>query len=237
MTRQDTKPILEIRDLTVKYATGPEVLRDAQLIMRPGEAVGIYGASGCGKTTLARAIPGLLPPACSMSGLIRFDGQDVLRMTSISLRAVRGARVASLFQEPSLSLSPHLRIGSQIGEVIAAHRGLRNIELRAATMEFLQPLFGEESSRTALAYPHELSGGQRQRAAIARALCCKPELVVADEPTASLDSIGQRDVLGLLARYREQTGMSMILISHNRTVLARNTGRMFELRDGRLQPA
>jgi ABC-type glutathione transport system ATPase component len=104
-------------------------------------------------------------------------------------------------------------------------------------MEFLQPLFGEESSRTALAYPHELSGGQRQRAAIARALCCKPELVVADEPTASLDSIGQRDVLGLLARYREQTGMSMILISHNRTVLARNTGRMFELRDGRLQPA
>jgi len=160
-----------------------------------------------------------------------------LQMSVKSLRALRGARIASLFQEPSLSLSPHLRIGSQIGEVLAAHSGLPAQARRTATLDALKPLFGTESERIARAYAHELSGGQRQRAAIARALCCEPDLLIADEPAASLDSIGQRELFALLASYRERTGMSMIVISHNRRALARNMGRMLELRDGKLEAA
>ncbi len=236
MPSQLTHPMLDISHLTVTYRNGLTAVRNTQLTVHRGEAVGIYGASGGGKTTLARAIPGLLPPSCSIAGSIRFDNEEILQMNAKSLQAIRGARIASLFQEPSLSLSPHLRIGTQISEVIAAHRGLREKERNEATIELLQPLFGSEAARITRAYPNELSGGQRQRAAMARALCCQPELVVADEPTAALDSIGQREVFALLTSYRERTGMAVVLISHNRAALGKNTGRMLELRDGRLEP-
>lgn len=230
-----TGALLEIEGLGVRYASGPPVLESLNLKIARGESAGLVGDSGCGKTTLAQCIIGLLPNEAQVSGCIRFDGEELLTLPAGRWRAWRGARIAWLSQEPSLSLTPYRRLGAQIAEVLQAHRPQpRRLALVAAS-EWLGVFFGNsESARIARSYPHELSGGERQRAAIARAVCCRPELLIADEPTASLDSLTQRLVLDTLLELNRRSNMAILLISHQTRAIAYTTTRRWRLAGGRV---
>ncbi len=226
-----SSPLLRVEDLSVRYAIHSSVLDGLDLEMRRGESIGVFGESGSCKTTLARAIAGLLPPGAVPSGTVSFRGQTLPNQNSTAWRKLRGSVVAFLSQEPSISLTPHRRIGSQIAEVISVHR--RSGE--EAALDVLRRFIPQGTSRIARSYPHELSGGERQRAAIARAVCCDPELFIADEPTASLDSIAQRDVLNVFRDLQERSGIALLMISHHRRALSYTTSRQVRLAAGRLE--
>ncbi|MCC6537476.1 MAG: ABC transporter ATP-binding protein [Bryobacterales bacterium] len=227
--------LLHVENLAVGYASAPPVLGGLSLILQRGESVGLMGPSGSGKTTLAHAIAGLLPGAARVSGQIRFSGQDLLALAPSEWRRLRGARLALLSQEPAVSLTPHLRVGTQIAEVLAAHgQGAAADAPAKAATNWLAEFFGLAAARIARAYPHELSGGERQRAAIARAVCCRPDLLIADEPTASLDTATRREVLDTLRQWNAETGMALLLISHQARAVAYATSRCLKLDDGRI---
>lgn len=233
MRRDGPCALLELERLAIRYASGPLVLEDVNLCLQHGESAGLAGASGSGKTTLTRALLGLLPDGARLSGHVRFDGVDLTAIPHRGWQRLRGARIALLSQEPSLSLTPHRRVGAQITEVMVAHERATP----GAALDQLAMFFGAAAARIARAYPHELSGGERQRAAIARAVCCKPDLLIADEPTASLDSVTQRDVLDTLRKLNSQSGMALLLISHQPRVISYTTSRCWRLDAGRVAEA
>ncbi len=231
--------LLEVNQLCVAYrlqGTGrTPVLERLQLTLQEGEAVGVFGPSGGGKTTLARALLRLLPPAqTETTGTMLFEGQDFFQAPEAQRRKIRGARIGMVPQEPSVALNPVRTVEVQVAEVLYAHRTHTWSEARRAARASLHDLFGREAERVARSYPHQLSGGQRQRAVIAQAICCSPKLLIADEPTSTLDSVTQYEILQLLRQLRERTGTSILLFSHNRAALSFLTGRVLELRDGRL---
>lgn len=228
-----------MKELSVTYRPDGNrrvpVLCGLNLTLGKGEALGVHGQSGGGKTTLARAILRLLKPAhTQIRGTILFRGENILATPEARLRQIRGGLVSLVPQEPSLALNPVRNIEVQIAEVPYAHRAMSWGDARREARSCLETLFGDDAGRVAQCYPHQLSGGQRQRAVIAQAVCCSPELLIADEPTSTLDSVTQYDVLQLLLRMREQTGMSVLFFSHNRAALSFLTDRVLELRDGRL---
>lgn len=231
--------LLEISDLHVGYDGDGQppwmILLGLNLALAGGDAVGVSGDSGCGKTTLARAIVGLLPRSSAVSGSIRFRGRDIARLPEPELRPLRGAKIALISQEPSVSLTPHRRIASQIAEVLAAHRDLPAAAAHREARSILRMYFSTDAERISRSFPHELSGGERQRAAVARALCCGPDLLIADEPTAALDSVMQREILDLFCSLRDRDGLSLLLISHNQRALSRVASRSYVLRGGRLE--
>ncbi len=217
-------PVLEVKGLTVAIGTpaGPILpVRDVSLLVQPGETLAILGESGSGKSLLGLAVMGLLPPAARASaGAVWVCGTEVLRAPAAALRAMHGARVAMVFQDPLSSLNPVHRVGGQIAEAVRAHDPVGPRRARARAAALLAQVGIPDPARRARSFPHELSGGMRQRAMIAMAVANGPRLLVADEPTTALDVTIQAQVLDLLATLKRDGGMGMVFISHSLPVVA-----------------
>jgi peptide/nickel transport system ATP-binding protein len=231
--------LLQVANLTVDFPARPRVLDGISLSIEAGEIVGVSGPSGCGKTTLALTLVGLLSPDVNVSGSVRFRGRELCEMRERDLESIRGSEIGVVFQESALALNPILTAGTQIAEVVRAHQRCNRKEAGDRARAALADVgFGAESHRVFDAYPHELSGGQRQRILIAQATVCRPALVIADEPVASLDEATRDDVLGLIRALNGRHGTPFLLITHSADVLARTTDRVIELRDGKIvEPA
>ena len=233
------QPLLEVCDLTVTYAPehGSQVraVEAASFEVGTSEVVAILGESGSGKSTLASAIVRLLPSFANYDrGAIRFQGQDLLQMTESELREIRGARISHIPQDPAQTLNPVMRVGTQISEVLRAHRDLSRASRNARVQELLAEVGFENPEEIASAYPHQLSGGQRQRIAIAQAISCGPGLVVADEPTSKLDASLRSGIIELLARLRQKHGTAFILISHDPGIVSGFADRVLVMYAGRV---
>src|SRR2546427_11760949 len=188
--------VLEIRDLHVSYRSREGVLCPAlngvSFGLMPGEILGVLGESGSGKSTLAVSLVRLLPGNGEITrGAVHFAGKDLLQAKLEELQQIRGRRISLIFQEPSLALHPTMRAGEQVRQVLAAHESLPKRVVTAKTRQVLATVFSEEEGRISHSYPHQLSGGQRQRVLIAQSIGCGPALIIADEPTASLDPTTQ----------------------------------------------
>lgn len=196
-------------------------MRGVSLQVHEGETVGIVGESGSGKSVTALSVLRLLaaPPA-HVSGLVRFKGEDLLHANRQRLRQVRGGEIGFIFQDPMSSLNPTLRVGRQIGEAVETHLGLSRRAGAKRAIELLELVGIPDAARRSLGYPHQFSGGMRQRVMIAMALSCRPQLVIADEPTTALDVTIQAQILELLRRLQEEMGMALLLITHDFGVVA-----------------
>jgi peptide/nickel transport system ATP-binding protein/oligopeptide transport system ATP-binding protein len=232
-------PLLHIQDLRVAYISRDgkksPALAGVDFELGPGEILGVHGESGSGKSTLAMALLRLLPGNAEIEkGAVLFEGQDLLRAEPRVLEDVRGARIALIFQEPSLALHPTMRIAEQVSDVLAAHESASRAARGQKTLELLAEVFPTDAARIADSYPHQLSGGQQQRVLIAQAIACGPALIVADEPTASLDPTTQQDILLLFRTLRGKFNLSMILITHNPALLAGLADRVLVLYAGKV---
>jgi len=213
------EPLLDVRDLTIEFATERgvfEAVKQVSFTVGKGETLAIVGESGSGKSVTALSLTRLLPepPARYKSGSILWKGQDVLKMDSRHLRAIRGGQMAYIFQEPSTSLNPVFTIRNQIAEAIKLHRPeVKDID--AEVIRWLDTVGIVNPAQRMKDYPHQLSGGMQQRAMIAMALSCQPDLLVADEPTTALDVTIQAQIMEELRGLKQRFGMSIILITHN----------------------
>lgn len=231
--------LLQVQKLSVGYwlegRDATQALVDVSFVIERAEVMGLMGESGCGKTTLAMAILGLLPAkrAC-IAGSVRFRGEDILNMPRKKLNQVRGAEISVVYQEPEIALSPFLRAGDQIAEVIRAHRKWKWNQCRDAAFAALERIGFDKPERIYRSYPHQLSGGQRQRIVFAQALACEPALIVADEPTASLDAQSQAEIIDLLREIKRQQRISVLLISHTPEIQASLADRLLVMSQGRI---
>ena len=232
-------PILEVENLSVSFVTDSgraSVVEEVSFAIQPGETVGLVGESGCGKSVTAMSIMRLIPspPSHVESGRILFQGDDLLTLDNGEMRAVRGDRIGMIFQEPMTSLNPTFSIGYQIAEVFRIHRAMGKAEAWRESADILGMVGIGGAERRLHQYPHELSGGLRQRAMIAMALACRPDLLIADEPTTALDVTVQAQILDLLRRLRGEIGMSVLLISHDLGVIAEVCERVLVMYAGRI---
>jgi oligopeptide/dipeptide ABC transporter ATP-binding protein len=228
-------PLLAIDDLQVAYAThAGEVpaVRGVRLRVQPGETLGLVGESGCGKSSIARAVLGLLPGNATASGSVRLRGTELLGAGERALRAVRGAQAVIVPQGAMSGLDPLMRVGEAIAETLVVHTGASWDDGRERAAELLARV--DLPADVARRYPHELSGGMRQRAVIATTLAAGPELVIADEPTTGLDVLAQSRVLGLLAELRAELGLGLVLVSHDLRVVLSACDRVAVLYAGRI---
>ena len=230
--------LLQIEGLGVVFRprrSQPVVALDGvSLEVGAGEVVGILGESGSGKTTLGLCLLGLLPESGQVSGSIRFRGRELRGMKERQLQRIRGTEISMIFQEPGLALHPTLRVGEQVADVIRAHSTCSRKLCRERAEFALEQVCLREVPRIYAAYPHELSGGERQRVAIAQAVACQPSLLVADEPTGSLDSTVQAEILNLLCDLNDRLAVAILLISHNPAVLNKVAHRLIVLSLGRI---
>jgi peptide/nickel transport system ATP-binding protein len=227
------KPLVRLSGLSVAFDGAP-ALRGIDLSVAKGEAVGLVGESGCGKSVTWLAALGLLPAKARITGSVMLDGQELIGAQAPVLERVRGGRIAMIFQDPSSSLNPVHRIGKQIMEALGLHRGMTGSNARAEAKRLLDLVGIPDAARRLDAYPHELSGGQNQRVMIAIALAGQPELLVADEPTTALDVTIQAQILELLQSIRRQMGMALVLISHDLGVIAEACERVAVMYAGRI---
>jgi len=224
-----SEPLLEVRDLSIHLLPHREILRAVSFDIPTATIAGLSGDSGSGKTTLALALLQLLPPAqYRVSGQVLLRGRDLLSLDERTLESVRGAEIATIFQDPLLSLNPVLPIRRQIAEILRAHHAKGSPANLLALAGIPSP------ARILAAYPHELSGGERQRVTIAQALACRPALIVADEPFTSLDAPRVVELAALFRRLRDQCGTSFLLIGHHAGILAAIADRLLVLRAGAL---
>ncbi|WP_415926460.1 ABC transporter ATP-binding protein [Neorhizobium phenanthreniclasticum] len=224
---------VEIRNLSVAFGRSP-ALRGINLAVERGEAVGLVGESGCGKSVTWLAALGLLPASATVRGSVLIDGTEILGAPKARLEPVRGGRIAMIFQDPAASLNPVHRIGRQIGEALGLHRGMTGQRAKAEVIRLLDQVGIPDAKNRINAYPHELSGGQNQRVMIAMALAGEPELLVADEPTTALDVTIQAQILDLLTTLRRDTGMALVLISHDLGVVSETCSRIAVMYAGRI---
>lgn len=208
------------------------ILRDVSFAVRPGETVGVLGASGSGKTSLALALLGLLPPALTARGRVHFEGHELLAASRGARRALRGRRLSIVFQEPFTSLNPRMRVGAQVAEVARVHGERDARRAMQGAVDMLGRVGLAEADVRAQRYPHELSGGERQRVLLAMALLLDPALLIADEPTSALDVTVQAQVLQLLHAQQRERGMALLLVSHDLGVIATSCERTIVLHDG-----
>jgi peptide/nickel transport system ATP-binding protein len=234
----DHEPLLRVENLRTHFHTRDGVVRAVDGVsfdVRAGETLAVVGESGCGKSVTAMSILRLLPmpPARIVEGRIAFDGRDLLGLPEPEMRAIRGNAIAMIFQEPMTSLNPVLTIGRQIAEALVLHRGLSYADATARAVDMLRKVHIPEAERRVRQYPHELSGGMRQRVMIAMALACGPRLLIADEPTTALDVTIQAQILELMRELRDETGASIILITHDLGVVAEMAHRVVVMYAGR----
>ena len=236
--RDEAMALLEIENLQVGFETDAGLLRavdGVSLALDAGHTLGLVGESGCGKSVTAASVLRLVPspPGVMLGGSIRFDGRDILTLTHDGLRQVRGREVAMVFQDPMTSLNPVFTIERQLWEVLALRFGMDRPAARVRTAEMLRTVGIAEPEARLGAYPHELSGGMKQRVMIAMALLCEPRLMIADEPTTALDVTVQAQIFDLLRDLRQQTGTSIILITHDMGAVAEMAERMIVMYAGR----
>ena len=223
--------LVEISGLRVRYG-GAEAVKQLDLSIGAQETVALVGESGCGKSTTALAMMGLLPPGAEVAGRALFDGQDLLALGARDLRRLRGRAISMIFQDSMASLNPVLSVGRQIVETLELHTTLPGKAAWARATELLDLVGIRQASERARQFPHEFSGGQRQRIAIAMAVACGPKLLIADEPTTALDAAVQGRILKLLHRLKGELGMSLLLITHDLGLVAEWADRMVIMRRG-----
>jgi oligopeptide/dipeptide ABC transporter ATP-binding protein len=220
---ESSSPLLVIEDLEISFP-GPEPsvgVRSASLSVEPGTITGLVGESGSGKSLTCRAVNRLIPrPGEITNGRVSFDGRDVLAMSKRELRKFRATEVGMIFQDPFTALNPTLRVGKQLFETLRINLGLPHAEAKSRSIELLEQVDIPEASKRYSSYPHELSGGMRQRIMIALAVAAGPKLLIADEPTTALDVTTQAQILKLLLRLRDETGMAVLFVSHDMGVIA-----------------
>lgn len=231
------KPLLEISHLSISFHTYRgilEAVHDLSLSVHAGETVGIVGESGCGKSVTAQAAMKLLPAGTAVysGGHICWDGRDVVGLSEGEMNSLRGREMAMVFQDPMTALNPVLTIGSQIREGLKLHQHLSRQAADLRALELLQSVGMTSPAKRLRQYPHELSGGMRQRCLIAMALSCSPRLLFADEPTTALDVTTEAQVLELLRELQRQSGMAVVLISHNLGVIAQMCRRIYVMYAG-----
>ena len=229
--------LLRVEHLSIDFKTDKGSLRavdDISYAIAPGKTLGLVGESGCGKSTTALALMGLLPSVATVSGKAHFLGTDLFSQTEKEWQGVRGNRMAMIFQEPMTALNPVIPIGEQISETLLLHQGLSGKAALERAIEMLDEV-GIASARTrAQAYPHQLSGGMRQRAMIAMALACRPSLLIADEPTTALDVTIQAQILELMLELQDRIGMAIQFISHNLGVVSELADDIIVMYAGRI---
>ncbi len=234
----DELPVLQVRDLHVRFVSRERTVHAVNGVsfdLARGELLGILGESGSGKSVTLRSIQKLLPPHRTvLSGEILLDGVDLLQLPPAQIRKVRGAKVAMIFQEPATAFDPVYTVGEQICETIVHHEGVSQAVARARALELLE-LVRIPSARQRLDnYPHEMSGGMRQRAMIALALACRPQVLLADEPTTALDATVQIQVLLLLAQLQRDLGLSIIFVTHDIGVAIEVSSRLAVMYGGQI---
>jgi peptide/nickel transport system ATP-binding protein len=231
-------PLLEISHLTTAFATAAGTIvavNDVSLTVATGETLALVGESGSGKSVAALSIMRLVPsPGRILAGSIDFQGRDLMTLSEGEMRALRGAGIALIFQEPMTALNPVFNIGDQIAETLVAHGESDRTAARARAIELLDAVRIPEASRRSYDYPHQLSGGQRQRVMIAMALACRPALVIADEPTTALDVTIQAAILDLLREMKTGFGVSLLLITHDLGIVAEMADRVAVMYAGRI---
>ncbi|NDL62059.1 ABC transporter ATP-binding protein [Acerihabitans arboris] len=227
---------LRVERLCVNTAHGAPILRDISFAIRAGETVCLVGESGSGKSVTSLATLGLLPKDALnvVSGRILLDGEDVLRVGNGRLKALRGSRMAMIFQEPMTALNPVLTVGRQIDEVLRTHTDLSVLQRRAQVIDALAQVHLPDIERIHDAYPHQLSGGQRQRIMIAMALVLEPRLLIADEPTTALDVTTQQQILKLIRELQQKHGTAVLFITHDMGVVVDIADRVCVMRQGHL---
>jgi oligopeptide/dipeptide ABC transporter ATP-binding protein len=201
-------------------------VRDVSFSIEPGEVLGLVGESGSGKSVTSLAMMRLLPSEARIEGSIRLDRQELLALGDESMRRIRGARIAMIFQEPMTALNPVMRVGDQVAEAVQAHHRISKKKARERAIEALREVALPEAERRARDYPHQLSGGMRQRVLIAMAIVNRPQLLIADEPTTALDVTIQAQILALLAELREKFKLGVLFISHDLAVVSQFADRV-----------
>ncbi len=229
--------VLKINDLSVRFTT-PEgevqAVSDVSLSVNKGECLGIVGESGSGKSQTFMAALGLLAENGTAQGEVLLNGVDLLTAGERKLTTIRGNKIAMIFQDPMTSLTPHMRVGRQLTEVLVRHRGLSAADARDGAIAMLRRVQIPEPERRFAMYPHELSGGLRQRVMIAMALLCGPEMVIADEPTTALDVTVQAQILDLIREVKETLDTAVVLITHDLGVVAGLADRVAVMYAGRI---
>ena len=222
--------LLSIRNLSVTFgtATGPlKAVDSIDLAVDPGDIVAIVGESGSGKSVAMLAVMGLLPETATVTAdELSFGGRDLATLSEAARRQVIGKDIAMIFQEPVASLNPCFTVGFQIGEALKTHLGLDRAERRSRSIELLQEVGIPEPEKRLSAFPHQLSGGMSQRVMIAMAISCQPKLLIADEPSTALDVTIQAQILDLLVSLQRDTGMALVLITHDMGVVAETAQRV-----------
>jgi peptide/nickel transport system ATP-binding protein len=235
----EAEPLLELRDLVTEFRTDRGVVRavdGVSFAIAPRSTLGVVGESGCGKSVTALSVMRLIasPPGRIANGTITYAGKNLLALSAEEMRAIRGNRIAMIFQEPMTSLNPVFTVGSQVAEAVRLHQKKSRKDAHAAAIEMFR-LVGIPSPEDRVdAYPHELSGGMRQRVMIAMALACKPDLLIADEPTTALDVTIQAQILELLQNLQRELGMSILLITHDLGVVAETCDEVVVMYAGRI---
>ncbi|MBD3664564.1 ABC transporter ATP-binding protein [Sulfitobacter sp. TSTF-M16] len=232
-------PLLQVDALKIGFGTAPAVVEDVSFDVMPGETLALVGESGSGKTLTCRSVLRILPEAAQLrSGSIRFDGtngpQDLFNLSERAMRKIRGDRISMIFQEPMRSLSPLHRLGNQVAEVLRLHRNMNRAQSKKVVLEQFDRVGFVDPERAWRSYPFEMSGGMRQRAMIAMAMVAKPELLIADEPTTALDVTTQAQVLGLINELQRETGMAVILVTHDLGVVANMAQKVVVMNKGRV---
>ena len=227
--------LLEVSKLRVTLNTprGPaDALRGIDFSLARGATLGLIGESGCGKSMTAMAVMGLLPAGARVSGSIRLNGQELVGLDDAPMCALRGNRIGMVFQEPMTALNPLHTVGDQIAESLRLHKRMSRSAARAEALRLLDRVRLPQAAQRLDAWPHQLSGGQRQRVTIAIALACGPDLLIADEPTTALDVTIQGEILALLHELVADSGMALLMISHDLGVMARVVSRLLVMYGG-----
>ncbi len=231
--------LLEVRNLKVNFNTEAGIVRavdGVSFAINRGETLGLVGESGCGKSVTALSLLRLIPapPGEIVAGKVLWEGKDLIELNLPELIGIRGREISTIFQEPLTSFNPVQKIGPQISEVLQIHIKLDPLQIREQALEMLNRAGIADPERSYEAYPHELSGGMRQRAMIAMALSCRPQLVIADEPTTALDVTIQAQILNLLSELQSENKMSVLLITHNLGIVAENAQKVAVMYAGRI---